>query len=101
VVATPGRLEDYLDRRRFHLNALRIIILVKPTVVGHGIPSSDKKSYRFLPKSGQDDGASGPTYLNDGRRLWRASLKERITPQPCVFRLARPETERNGRVRAI
>src|SRR3989442_9101998 len=27
VVATPGRLEDYLDRRLFHFNALRILIL--------------------------------------------------------------------------
>src|SRR3981189_3883448 len=27
VVATPGRLEDYLDRRLFPFNALRILIL--------------------------------------------------------------------------
>jgi len=27
VVATPGRLEDYLDRKLFHFNALRILIL--------------------------------------------------------------------------
>src|SRR5206468_3653238 len=27
VVATPGRLEDYLDRRLFHFNALRMLIL--------------------------------------------------------------------------
>src|SRR4030088_732693 len=27
VVATPGRLEDYLDRRLFHFNALRILLL--------------------------------------------------------------------------
>ncbi len=27
VVATPGRLEDYLDRRLFHFNALRMLVL--------------------------------------------------------------------------
>jgi len=27
VVATPGRLEDYLDRRLFHFDALRVLIL--------------------------------------------------------------------------
>jgi len=27
IVATPGRLEDYLDRKLFHFNNLRMLVL--------------------------------------------------------------------------
>src|SRR5271168_3883488 len=54
VVATPGRLEDYLDRRLFHFNALRILILDEADrMLDMGFLPAIKRIAAILPKERQ------------------------------------------------
>src|SRR5437588_300939 len=54
VVATPGRLEDYLDRRLFHFNALRILILDEADrMLDMGFLPAIKRIVSILPKERQ------------------------------------------------
>src|SRR5256886_12964891 len=54
VVATPGRLEDYLDRRLFHFNALRILILDEADrMLDMGFLPAIKRIVSILPKGRQ------------------------------------------------
>src|SRR6202171_5096332 len=52
VVATPGRLEDYLDRRLFHFNALRILILDEADrMLDMGFLPAIRRIVSILPKN--------------------------------------------------
>src|SRR6195256_6005470 len=54
VVATPGRLEDYLNRRLFHFNALRILILDEADrMLDMGFLPAIKRIVSILPKERQ------------------------------------------------
>src|SRR3989441_5343637 len=54
VVATPGRLEDYLDRRLFHFNALRMLILDEADrMLDMGFLPAIKRIVSILPKKRQ------------------------------------------------
>src|SRR6202040_1377746 len=54
VVATPGRLEDYLDRRLFHFNALRILILDEADrMLDMGFLPAIRRIVSVLPKERQ------------------------------------------------
>jgi ATP-dependent RNA helicase RhlE len=54
VVATPGRLEDYLDRRLFHFNGLRILILDEADrMLDMGFLPAIKRIVSILPKERQ------------------------------------------------
>jgi ATP-dependent RNA helicase RhlE len=54
VVATPGRLEDYLDRRLFHFNALRILILDEADrMLDMGFLPAIKRIVSILPEERQ------------------------------------------------
>jgi ATP-dependent RNA helicase RhlE len=54
VVATPGRLEDYLDRRLFHFNALRILVLDEADrMLDMGFLPAIKRIAAILPKERQ------------------------------------------------
>jgi ATP-dependent RNA helicase RhlE len=54
VVATPGRLEDYLDRRLFHFNALRMLILDEADrMLDMGFLPAIKRIVSILPKERQ------------------------------------------------
>src|ERR1700719_324925 len=54
VVATPGRLEDYLDRRLFHFNALRILILDEADrTLDMGFLPAIRRIVSILPKNRQ------------------------------------------------
>ena len=54
VVATPGRLEDYLDRRLFNFNALRILILDEADrMLDMGFLPAIKRIASILPKERQ------------------------------------------------
>ncbi len=54
VVATPGRLEDYLDRRLFHFNALRMLILDEADrMLDVGFLPAIKRIVAILPKERQ------------------------------------------------
>src|SRR2546425_2909111 len=54
VVATPGRLEDYLDRRLFHFNALRILILDEADrMLDMGFLPAIRRIVSILPKERQ------------------------------------------------
>ena len=54
VVATPGRLEDYLDRRLFHFNALRMLILDEADrMLDMGFLPAIKRIVSVLPKERQ------------------------------------------------
>jgi ATP-dependent RNA helicase RhlE len=54
VVATPGRLEDYLDRRLFHFNALRILILDEADrMLDMGFLPAIRRIVSILPKDRQ------------------------------------------------
>ncbi|HXM92952.1 MAG TPA: DEAD/DEAH box helicase [Candidatus Dormibacteraeota bacterium] len=54
VVATPGRLEDYLDRRLFHFNALRILILDEADrMLDMGFLPAIRRIVSILPKTRQ------------------------------------------------
>src|ERR1700704_1552652 len=54
VVATPGRLEDYLDRRLFHFNALRILVLDEADrMLDMGFFPAIKRIVSILPKERQ------------------------------------------------
>src|SRR5258708_29996952 len=51
VVATPGRLEGYLDRRRFHFNALRMLVLDEADrMLDMGFLPAIKRSGSVLPQ---------------------------------------------------
>src|SRR3979411_2807299 len=55
VVATPGRLEDYLDRRLFHFNALRILVLDEADrMLDMGFLPAIKRIVSILPKERQN-----------------------------------------------
>jgi ATP-dependent RNA helicase RhlE len=54
VVATPGRLEDYLDRRLFNFNALRILVLDEADrMLDMGFLPAIKRIASILPKERQ------------------------------------------------
>jgi ATP-dependent RNA helicase RhlE len=54
VVATPGRLEDYLDRKLFHFNALRILILDEADrMLDMGFLPAIRRIVSILPKDRQ------------------------------------------------
>src|SRR2546429_4645396 len=54
VVATPGRLEDYLDRRLFHFNALRMLILDEADrMLDMGFLPAIRRIVSILPKTRQ------------------------------------------------
>jgi len=54
VVATPGRLEDYLDRRLFNFNSLRILILDEADrMLDMGFLPAIKRIVAILPKERQ------------------------------------------------
>ncbi|PYU57147.1 MAG: ATP-dependent helicase [Acidobacteria bacterium] len=54
VVATPGRLEDYLDRRLFHFSALRVLILDEADrMLDMGFLPAIKRIVSILPKERQ------------------------------------------------
>src|SRR3977135_1779652 len=54
VVATPGRLEDYLDRKLFHFNALRILILDEADrMLDMGFLPAIRRIVSILPKERQ------------------------------------------------
>src|SRR6266404_1808121 len=54
VVATPGRLEDYLDRRLFHFNALRMLVLDEADrMLDMGFLPAIKRIVSILPKERQ------------------------------------------------
>ncbi len=54
VVATPGRLEDYLDRRLFHFNALRMLILDEADrMLDMGFLPAIRRIVLILPKDRQ------------------------------------------------
>ena len=54
VVATPGRLEDYLDRRLFNFNALRILVLDEADrMLDMGFLPAIKRIASILPKDRQ------------------------------------------------
>src|SRR6202795_3832178 len=54
VVATPGRLEDYLDRRLFHFNALRILTLDEADrMLDMGFLPAIRRIVSILPKERQ------------------------------------------------
>jgi len=54
VVATPGRLEDYLERRLFHFNALRMLILDEADrMLDMGFLPAIKRIVSILPKERQ------------------------------------------------
>jgi ATP-dependent RNA helicase RhlE len=54
VVATPGRLEDYLDRKLFHFNALRIVILDEADrMLDMGFLPAIRRIVSILPKNRQ------------------------------------------------
>src|ERR1700724_449605 len=54
VVATPCRLEDYLDRKLFHFNALRILILDEADrMLDMGFLPAIKRIVSILPKERQ------------------------------------------------
>jgi ATP-dependent RNA helicase RhlE len=54
VVATPGRLEDYLDRRLFHFNALRMLILDEADrMLDMGFLPAIRRIVSILPKERQ------------------------------------------------
>src|SRR6202011_2938636 len=54
VVATPGRLEDYLDRKLFHFNALSILILDEADrMLDMGFLPAIKRIVSILPKERQ------------------------------------------------
>jgi ATP-dependent RNA helicase RhlE len=54
VVATPGRLEDYLDRRLFHFNALRMLILDEADrMLDMGFLPAIRRIVSILPKDRQ------------------------------------------------
>jgi len=54
VVATPGRLEDYLDRRLFNFNALRMLVLDEADrMLDMGFLPAIKRIASILPKERQ------------------------------------------------
>ncbi|HTG29323.1 MAG TPA: DEAD/DEAH box helicase [Methylomirabilota bacterium] len=54
VVATPGRLEDYLDRKLFHFNSLRILILDEADrMLDMGFLPAIRRIVSILPKDRQ------------------------------------------------
>jgi ATP-dependent RNA helicase RhlE len=54
VVATPGRLEDYLDRRLFHFNDLRILVLDEADrMLDMGFLPAIRRIAAILPKDRQ------------------------------------------------
>ncbi len=54
VVATPGRLEDYLDRRLFHFNALKMLILDEADrMLDMGFLPAIRRVVSILPKDRQ------------------------------------------------
>ncbi|HYL86217.1 MAG TPA: DEAD/DEAH box helicase [Candidatus Angelobacter sp.] len=54
VVATPGRLEDYLDRRLFHFNALQMLILDEADrMLDMGFLPAIRRIVAILPKERQ------------------------------------------------
>jgi ATP-dependent RNA helicase RhlE len=54
VVATPGRLEDYLDRRLFHFNALQMLILDEADrMLDMGFLPAIRRIVSILPKERQ------------------------------------------------
>jgi ATP-dependent RNA helicase RhlE len=54
VVATPGRLEDYLDRKLFHFNNLRILILDEADrMLDMGFLPAIRRIVSILPKERQ------------------------------------------------
>src|SRR5207245_2862810 len=54
VVATPGRLEDYLDRRLFHFSALRMLVLDEADrMLDMGFLPAIKRIVAILPKERQ------------------------------------------------
>jgi ATP-dependent RNA helicase RhlE len=54
VVATPGRLEDYLDRRLFHFNSLRMLILDEADrMLDMGFLPAIRRIVSILPKERQ------------------------------------------------
>lgn len=54
VVATPGRLEDYLDRRLFNFNSLRIVVLDEADrMLDMGFLPAIKRIAAILPKERQ------------------------------------------------
>jgi ATP-dependent RNA helicase RhlE len=54
VVATPGRLEDYLDRKLFHFKALRILILDEADrMLDMGFLPAIRRIVSILPKDRQ------------------------------------------------
>jgi ATP-dependent RNA helicase RhlE len=54
VVATPGRLEDYLDRKLFHFNALRMLVLDEADrMLDMGFLPAIRRIASILPKERQ------------------------------------------------
>jgi ATP-dependent RNA helicase RhlE len=54
IVATPGRLEDYLDRKLFHFNSLRILVLDEADrMLDMGFLPAIKRIVAILPKERQ------------------------------------------------
>jgi ATP-dependent RNA helicase RhlE len=54
IVATPGRLEDYLDRKLFHFNSLRMLILDEADrMLDMGFLPAIKRIVALLPKERQ------------------------------------------------
>jgi ATP-dependent RNA helicase RhlE len=54
VVATPGRLEDYLDRRLFHFNALQMLVLDEADrMLDMGFLPAIRRIVSILPKERQ------------------------------------------------
>jgi ATP-dependent RNA helicase RhlE len=54
VVATPGRLEDYLDRRLFHFNSLRMLVLDEADrMLDMGFLPAIRRIVSILPKERQ------------------------------------------------
>src|ERR1700674_3226009 len=78
VVATPGRLEDYLDRRLFHFNALRILILDEADrMLDMGFLPAIKRIVSILPKERQTMCFSA-TMEGDMARIVKDYMKEPV-----------------------
>ena len=89
VVATPGRLEDYLDRRLFHFNSLRMLILDEADrMLDMGFLPAIKRIVSILPKERQTMCFSA-TLEGDMVRVVRDYLKTPVrltfgsTSKPC------------------
>jgi ATP-dependent RNA helicase RhlE len=90
VVATPGRLEDYLDRKLFHFNALRILILDEADrMLDMGFLPAIRRIVSILPKDRQTMCFSVKDYMKEPVRLsFGSTLKPSENVRVQAFEVA-------------